>query len=1143
MHYTYKNSHDVLGYLKRHQASMAAKRRNKVLSVFLIIAIISSSLVSSAKIFNPSRAKADYQYTATGGQINSSKGTQRYNNFEQTRAADGSIWTVSPVDITGTDTSLDMETTIGNVQQQGANKMILTFRVSSSSTTLHYVFSVYDNSAGVWRPLNNHTLFNPSDAGNNANFYSREITPAATNTLYTYQFEIFNGYFADTTTAPGTAIDTPIGNFISSNNVKLRVSSNDDCNTATWFMNWDLAYLEVAIDPGYAPSSVSKTTGGSFSRYYSDTFTSDNAEAGTTNTYALTLPSSGNAVNFDFTFNDIEPPYAGANTILLWYEGATSVANLTSMKIYFWNYTSSTWEATAVSSGNASSTTINANRILMFSTPLTDHISASGSPREAKIKIEASHSASFNVYVDWLKLVIGSTNDGSQQNNVSVGSTSSGTVAAAADVDTTAASPNIWTIASSNTYTNQFSGDTNSTYSVAEDHSVPITEPSGGVITGMHQAARVNSSSATPVLALGLRDYSGGWSDFHSRAASTSYSQTPLLVSGNNYRYQVWGSFGSATSANAATDTLYGRNPRDHIETASNLAGFKIRTTTGQTSTFNVLVDFVFQSIRYVTPTSGASFRIQYTSDDGTVNTGTSSAGSWRFTKQADGTATPWTITNSGSGVGVDVQLEFQGVTLPTTYNRLIVNSKYAWSTASSTHNMQIYDFTNSVWRPLGGHAQAVTDYNTISSTAGTYQFYQYEIFDGYFRNTDAAPGTAISTPVANFVGTGADAGKVRIKYVRGTTTSNLSIDWAQIEIAQDPAYYSRSAQNVVGTSPARFYNDLHYPDNTINSATYSNSYSYAVTKATSGTDRIDTRFTFEGISAPYEGANAIFVDTSWAESVVNEPINLQIYNFTSSSWQSLNSGNAQNATVSRYLRHSYIRQVSNWPDYINPSSPNDIRIRFYTTDTTALTLYIDYLRITLGSVTSASESANVTWGTSYLNDKTATANMDTSQTPTMSANTGNAWYISPYGAGRRTYDGLAGAAANINFPVTRPNNTQITGIRWAIYTQSATTLTLRAKIRETAQDYTDLINSQYLNWSGSTGTNPGLAPTAADAYTVAAASQTYISGLYQNNEVDAVDSQNNKINIALNTSASTSLIEQNILWDLAFVSIRYVGL
>ena len=474
--------------------------------LFLVSFFLLYSLLPGGKFPTPLKnrtpsALAHYQYTAASGQINSSRGTERYNDYYSTRAADTSTWTVSPIDITSPDVSLDMEVTVDGVDLQGGNKMILTFRASASNVSLHYVFSIWDEEDSIWRPLNNHTAFNPASPGDLTNFYSAELVPAAASTLYTYQFEVFDGYFADTTTAPGTAITTELGDFIDSGgDVKLRVSSNDDPGTAVWFLNWDFAQIEVGIDPGYAPSAVNKTTGGSWSRYCSDVFTSDNAAAGTSNTNSLTMPSSGNAVNIDFTFSGIEPPYTGANTLLLWMENATSVANLSGdVKVYFWNYTTPGWEGTAVSSGDASSTTLNQNLIWMFSTPLTDHISTSGDTREAKVKIEASHTASFNLYVDWMKLVVGSVNDGTQQSNVSVGS-ASGNLSDTGNVDSTAASPAVWTLTSSNTYTNQFSGDTNSTYSVAADFSAPATKPSGSAITGIQRACAPTTRAPLPSL-------------------------------------------------------------------------------------------------------------------------------------------------------------------------------------------------------------------------------------------------------------------------------------------------------------------------------------------------------------------------------------------------------------------------------------------------------------------------------------------------------------------------------------------------------------------------------------------------------------------------------------------------------------------
>lgn len=877
------------------------KKRPKRWFSYILVGIILFSLFApmyktiKKNVSGIKTAKANYQYTASAGQINSAKGTQRYNNYYQTRTIDISTWTVSPIDIVGADTSLDMEVTIGGVQQQGANKMIATFATYASNVSLHYVFSIYDATDSIWRPLNNHTAFDPLSPGDLTNFYSQELVPAAINTRYTYQFEIFDGYFADTTTPPGTAITTELSHFINgSNEVKLRVSSNDDPDANVWFLGWDFAQLEVAVDSGYAPSSATVNTGTVGARYYSDTFTSDYADAvaGTTNSFAIT--DSGLAVDAEFRFDDIKPPDASANTILIWYEGATSKINLAgSLKLYMWNYTTGAWEVTSITSGNGSSTVINTNRILMFSTPLTDHISAAGATREAKIKVVASHGSTFNLYVDWLKLVVGSTNDGSQQNNVSVGGAPVGSLSNTGNVDTTAAVPANWTIPAATTpYPNQFYGDTSATaanYHVATDFSVPMTKPANANITGMQFASRVNMDTAAAIrVNLGIRDYANGWSDTAAAVggAVATYYQIPWMVSGSVYRYPVWGSFGTATAATTASDVAFGSNPQDYHDSTNNFAGFKIRTTVGNAATWNLNVDFAFLSYRYVE--SAAQLTTQFTPETAVVNTvGAVETNNWRFTKANDGQF--WTVANIGAGAGVDVELEFQGVTKPTTWNRLIVNTKLAWSTISPTFNIQIYDWTGGgTWYPLGGHGQSPADYLLVgSATASTQQFYQFEIFDGYFRDAGTAtPGAAISTPVSNFIGTGGDLGKVKLKIVRGAITSNLIMDWAQIEVAQDNTYYAKSASfNGTGATPARFYNDTYYPDNAVATASTNLTYSMRVTKANNAGVYLNTQLNFEDVVTPYTGANAILVDTQFATSQANPVLSIQLYNYTLAQW------------------------------------------------------------------------------------------------------------------------------------------------------------------------------------------------------------------------------------------------------------------
>jgi hypothetical protein len=336
----------------------------------------------------------------------------------------------------------------------------------------------------------------------------------------------------------------------------------------------------------------------------------------------------------------------------------------------------------------------------------------------------------------------------------------------------------------------------------------------------------------------------------------------------------------------------------------------------------------------------------------------------------------------------------------------------------------------------------------------------------------------------------------------------------------------------------------LSYPDNTPGGAAVHN-YSLQAVKAASGTDRLNTQVNFENIVTPYDGANAILVDTQFGTSQANPVMSIQIYNHSSTLWETLNTGTFTH-TANYYYRYQFVVPVSSWGNYINASSPNDIRLRYYTTNTTAGTFYLDYARVTLGSVTSAGESGEVSWGTSAINDKTATANLDATLLPSLTANWNKGWFISSQSdmSASRTLDAPASVAANINFPATRPANSLVTGVRWAIRAQSgASTMVIAPYLKDRSNYYATLTNAQYLGWFGAVAAsgNLGYAPAAADAITLGTTSQVFTSGLYQVNPEDTLDTQANKLNMAIRTTASTSLTEQTAIWDMAFVSLRYV--
>jgi hypothetical protein len=342
---------------------------------------------------------------------------------------------------------------------------------------------------------------------------------------------------------------------------------------------------------------------------------------------------------------------------------------------------------------------------------------------------------------------------------------------------------------------------------------------------------------------------------------------------------------------------------------------------------------------------------------------------------------------------------------------------------------------------------------------------------------------------------------------------------------------------NVVGTTPSRFYNDVYFPDNNSGGTTVTNS--TAITKAGTA-PYFDTRFAFENVTTPYTGANTILIDYQGATSVANMPVDLQIYNYNSSTWETLNGGPMQ-AGVNTFTRWQFSKAVTNWAYYINPSAPNDIRVRLYqNTNATATILYVDYLRLTLGTTVTSADTATIPWGTSFLNDKTATDDVDSTLAPLLTANTDKAWFVSTAAPTSETGENVNSVSANINLAATRPTGTLVTGIRWAMRAPALTNITANAYIRDTSGNYNLMANNQFMGWGVAAF---GMAPIAADGVALTnTAPGPFLSGVQSTNPDDSLDTFNNNINIAIRTSASTSLVEQPLIWDLAFISLRYVG-
>ncbi len=1136
----------------------------------LIRLTIFSGLLFVIFAFTNQAHAASYQFQPTSGTLVT--GTEQAITSATAAAAEGTntgSWKATLADdnfqwgVASTASGIDMQLNVDGVALNGANKMIVATEIDLDATVPNVKIQIcdwvstssVDNAAdaqctgGGWRTLNTQ---------NNSNV---DINFTGT-TAAGMQWHIYDGYFTTGTTG-GTAISTPLSNFINSgSNNKVKVRYYSTINT-TSVVHVDFLRVTALIDSVYYASGFTNLgSGGAVSGSYVNTSPVGNTASASlagSDDVRIAVPGTSTAPQFYFSYTGIKT-YTGMNTIVVRSEyscSATDAALSITPRIY--NFNSASWETLSSTTITCSNTDAN-NAWAKNNVTISNYIS-SGEIRVGWI-MSAPH-ATTTLRVDFQYVMLGTTNSDSSQCEISIGT---GTATDCANTRTldTLASPSVMAITSEDESTNIGTGESNSYYpfdidmdatateeGAAANITFSVTAPSNSQVVGENYALRHagRSAGSTATTGIGIFDYSG---------LNTPGSGSWLAIGGT-----------STSSSQTYVDSVsqlaissYGQqlNPEDYIHTGLNKMNLRVRTTVDAAAGDNNVInwDFAFVSLQWIEPTSQASRTYQFTPTSETLVTGTDSAvtaqtaaaaagvnvGSWKGTLADDNFH--WTVT--GTAGGLDAQLNVAGVQLNGA-NRMVIETEVDldaavalkvqicdWVSSTSVDNAADAQCTTGGWRTL--NTQDATNADLGLTTTTTPTFLYWPIYNGYF-NTGSAGGTPISTPLSNFINV-ANNNTVKIRYFSSTASAVADIDYLRIYNIIDSVYYPAAFTNLgTGGTVTGTYTNAHPLGNTT-TATLNGSDDVRITVPGTSTAS-QFYFSYTGVQT-YTGMNTILVRGEYGCVATGPTITPRIYNFNSASWENLTAAIACAVADANSVWAKNNVTIS---DYI---SSGEIRVGWIASaaHATAFTR-IDFQYIMLGTTNTDSAQCEIPIGTGTATNCTNTRDLDalgstnvmaiTAEDESTNMGTGESNSYYPFDTDGDATASEEASAASVSFSVTVPSNAAVVGEHYAVR-YAGRTLGTTAIEQSTLADYSGGMNS----------TQGGKTAIGAQA---SASTQTYTDSLtalaaasygMQSNPEDYVHTGLNQMNMKLRTSTDGASTDNNVVnWDFAFVSIQWI--
>lgn len=1088
-------------------------------------------------------AKASYQFgpingaiitgTATSTNAASAVSTSVDTNtgsWRGTLADDNVHWMVL-----STTSGIDVQLDVGRVQLNGANTIIIQTEIEEDATAPSLLFQICDwvNTDSVDRVADSQCT------GGGWRTLNLAKTAVAPTTYTAYHYQIYDGYWPKSSNAT-SSVSTPLTNFINGDRIKIRYFSTTNTTTA---LGIDYLRVYAVINPIYTAagamglSTSTLTVAGSFA-----STTIGVGQTGSDNAYMTVTGTATNPADYYYSFKNVKT-YTGMNTIVVRSEHSCSTANTVSYQLYIRNFASSTWEQ------------LNSGSILCSTSDTTGQYAKSGitmsdyiSDGEIRVRYLATvASATIGLRQDIVYLMLGSTNTDTNGKEISLGvASTTGSVTGTRDMwDGTVNSWNITTEDESANFSHDYypyntDMDINVEEAAAANLNFPVTVPTNAAVTGVFFAGRFMAGTGGTVQ-MALRDY-GGRTSTQGGWVSVGGTATTAQTYTDNY-----------TVASVATGGLagYTTNPADFVNTVSSTMNLALRTTTDGSTASNAVRqwDFAMVSIQWVEDAAHPTQRFRFTPSGGGIVTGTATStnaaaavstsvdlnvGSWRGTLADDNAH--WMVLSTTSGI--NLYLDVDDVDLNNS-NMLMFQTEVDEDATSPALILQICDWTSatSVDAPAdsqctgGGWRTLNANKATVAPTA--YTVYYYQVYDGYWSGTSAT-STPASTPLTNFVNT-SSGNKIRVRYFSTTnTTTPLGIDYLFVQAVTNPVYgpAALTVSTLNATTTGRV------ASTTIAAGGQTGSDNAYLTVTGTATAAADYALDFYNVRT-YPGANTILVRSEFSCSTTGISSRPKIYNFSSSSWEYL-SGAA--------VACSATDQIGIWAksnvsigDYL--SSTSTLRIGWEGSAASAtVALRLDFIYAMIGTTNSSTSTSayEVSFGTASTSSVAFTRDIDTSST-TLSWNINTEDESKTFGHDYYPYNTdmdvniEEAAAAHINFPVTVPASSSVTGIFYASRHTAGTAGTAILGLRDFG-GFTGLSGG----WSHLTSSTATTAFTYIDNVVMGTAAGG-IFGFIPNPE-DYVDTVSSTTALALRTSVDGATTNNSVRqWDFAMTSFQWV--
>ncbi len=1096
--------------------------------VCLLTLIGSDSIIQKKPTMLPQKVEATYQFTPTAGTIVTGSNPAILGaTVAATEGVNMGDYRGSLADdnlhfgITSTTGGFNAYLDLGKVELNGANKIILQTEFDLDATAPSTLVQICDwvSTTGV----NNAADAQCTGGGwRNLNLNDLAIT---TVTPTVYDWEIYDGYWNTSATAK---IDTPLSNFVDAT-VGVRIRYYSTTNT-TSLVNVDYLRATAVVNPIYSASGATVTTGGTPTGDYSMTTLGGVGQTGSEDTRFQVPGTAGSISDFYLSFTGVET-YIGANTILVRAEYSCSVAtgNLTP-KIY--NFTTAAWE-NLPSAAITCSITDATNGWAKNNVNITDYVSNG----EVRVGWFTSVNGTHAIRLDKVHIMLGTTNtDGTSE--ISFGTNSANSVTNTRDLDMTGTT-NTWSILTADESNTQgfasyaLDGDNDATVeeAAAANINFDVTVPLNTAVAGVFFASRHMSGVAGTVQPA-IKDYSGltaitgGWTLLGANGATTQVYSDNITV-----------------ATVAATGGVAGlqNNPEDYVDTLNNQMNLKLKTNASGATANNSVAqwDFAMVSMQWVKDANHASATYQFTPTGGAIVTGSNPAilgatvaategvnmGDYRGALGDDNLHFGITSTTGGYNAYLDIgNVQINGA------NKMIIQTEFDLDATIPTTLVQICDWVSTTGVNNAADAQCTgggwrnLNLNDAVINTATASIYDWEIYDGYWNTSAAAK---IDTPLTNFIN---DTNKIRIRYYSTTnTTSLVNIDYLRVFPVINPVYSASGATQITGGTPTGDYSLATMGG--VGQTGSDNAYFQVPGTAGSISDFYNS---FTNVET-YTGANTILVRAEYSCSGVLGNLTPKIYNFNSAAWENLpsaaipcsptdatNAWAKNNVTISNYV------------------SNGEVRVGWFTSVNGTHAIRLDRVYIMLGT-TNTDGTSEISFGSNSANSITNTRDLDMTGTTNtwsiLTADESNTQGFASYALdGDNDVTVEEASAANANFDVTVPTNAAVTGVFFATRFLAGTAGTVQMAVK----DYSGL-TAITGGWT-LIGTGATTAHIYSDNITIGTVAATGgVAGL-QNNPEDYVDTLNNKINLALKTTASGATTNNSVRqWDFAMASIQWI--